>query len=79
VPDVLTVLQSIAGERCSVPHGAPGIFIAELEHQSVNEFDRVVAAIIERQFRPTGRIRRVDTTGRCGSRIRTPPASFTIA
>ncbi len=35
----LAVLQAIAGERCTVLHGVPTMFIAELEHPRFAEFD----------------------------------------
>jgi fatty-acyl-CoA synthase len=37
--DALTVLQTIAGERCTALHGVPTMFIAELEHPRFAEFD----------------------------------------
>jgi fatty-acyl-CoA synthase len=35
----LAVLQTVAGERCTVLHGVPTMFIAELEHPRFGEFD----------------------------------------
>jgi fatty-acyl-CoA synthase len=35
----LAVLQTVAGERCTVLHGVPTMFIAELEHPRFSEFD----------------------------------------
>jgi hypothetical protein len=37
--DGLTAPRSIAGERWPALHVVPTIFITELEHQRVNEFD----------------------------------------
>ena len=37
--DPLTVLQTIEQERCTVLHGVPTMFIAELEHPRFDEFD----------------------------------------
>ena len=35
----LAVLQTVASERCTVLHGVPTMFIAELEHPRFGEFD----------------------------------------
>ena len=35
----LAVLQAVAAERCTVLHGVPTMFIAELEHPRFREFD----------------------------------------
>jgi fatty-acyl-CoA synthase len=35
----LAVLQTVANERCTVLHGVPTMFIAELEHPRFGEFD----------------------------------------
>ncbi len=35
----LAVLQTVASERCTVLHGVPTMFIAELEHPKFGEFD----------------------------------------
>jgi len=35
----LAVLEAVAGERCTVLHGVPTMFIAELEHPRFGEFD----------------------------------------
>ena len=35
----LAVLQTVASERCTVLHGVPTMFIAELEHPRFREFD----------------------------------------
>jgi fatty-acyl-CoA synthase len=37
--DPLAVLQTVASERCTVLHGVPTMFIAELEHPRFGEFD----------------------------------------
>jgi fatty-acyl-CoA synthase len=37
--DALAVLQTVASERCTVLHGVPTMFIAELEHPRFGEFD----------------------------------------
>ena len=37
--DPLAVLEIVAGERCTVLHGVPTMFIAELEHPRFGEFD----------------------------------------
>jgi fatty-acyl-CoA synthase len=37
--DALAVLQAVASERCTVLHGVPTMFIAELEHPRFREFD----------------------------------------
>jgi fatty-acyl-CoA synthase len=37
--DPLAVLQTVASERCTVLHGVPTMFIAELEHPRFAEFD----------------------------------------
>jgi fatty-acyl-CoA synthase len=37
--DALAVLQTVARERCTVLHGVPTMFIAELEHPRFGEFD----------------------------------------
>lgn len=37
--DALAVLQAVAGERCTGLHGVPTMFIAELEHPRLAEFD----------------------------------------
>jgi fatty-acyl-CoA synthase len=35
----VAVLRTVAGERCTVLHGVPTMFIAELEHPRFSEFD----------------------------------------
>ena len=37
--DALAVLETVAAERCTVLHGVPTMFIAELEHPRFGEFD----------------------------------------
>jgi fatty-acyl-CoA synthase len=37
--DPLAVLETVASERCTVLHGVPTMFIAELEHPRFREFD----------------------------------------
>jgi fatty-acyl-CoA synthase len=37
--DPLTVLETVAGERCTALHGVPTMFIAELEHPRFRDFD----------------------------------------
>jgi fatty-acyl-CoA synthase len=37
--DPLAVLKTVASERCTVLHGVPTMFIAELEHPRFGEFD----------------------------------------
>lgn len=37
--DALAVLESVHAERCTVLHGVPTMFIAELEHPRFREFD----------------------------------------
>jgi fatty-acyl-CoA synthase len=37
--DALTVLQTVAAERCTALHGVPTMFIAELEHPDFDKFD----------------------------------------
>jgi fatty-acyl-CoA synthase len=37
--DALTVLQTVAGERCTALHGVPTMFIAELDHPRFAEID----------------------------------------
>ncbi len=37
--DPLNVLEAVAGERCTVLHGVPTMFIAELGHPRFKEFD----------------------------------------
>jgi len=37
--DPLAVLETVAAERCTVLHGVPTMFIAELEHPRFREFD----------------------------------------
>jgi fatty-acyl-CoA synthase len=37
--DALIVLETVARERCTVLHGVPTMFIAELEHPRFKEFD----------------------------------------
>jgi fatty-acyl-CoA synthase len=37
--DALSVLQTVAAEKCTAIHGVPTMFIAELEHPRFKEFD----------------------------------------
>jgi fatty-acyl-CoA synthase len=57
----LTVLQTVASERCTVLHGVPTMFIAELEQPRFGEFDMssLRTGIMAGSLCPTAVMRRV--------------------
>jgi fatty-acyl-CoA synthase len=59
--DPLAVLEAVASERCTVLHGVPTMFIAELEHPRFGEFDlsSLRTGIMAGSSCPTAVMRRV--------------------